>query len=344
MTNEHHALLYETVSKLLTTGKGILALDESPATATKRLQDINVESTEETRRQYRELFLGTPELSQYVTGVILPDEGFWQKIADSVTFPEYLTLHDVIPGIKVDEGLVDDARFPGETITRGLDGLEARLKKYFAGGARFCKWRAAFTIDSEAQLPSEANIRANAHDMALYAACTQQAGLVPIVEPEVLMEGSHSHDVAQEVLKKVLTIVVDEIKKNSDVDPKGLIIKTGMVVPGKQFEHSVPATAIAEATVAVLKETVSDDIGGIVFLSGGQSPLEATENLNEISRMEPLPWPLAFSYARALQGPALKLWAGKRDMLEVARKEFVHRLKANSLADMGDYTRSFEEE
>lgn len=327
--------LYAIARAMVSDWKGILAADESNSTAGKRLATIGLESTEDTRRQYREIFLATQGIEKYLSGVILYDETLRQKMSNGQSFVERLNEIGVIPGIKVDAGTKDLPNFPGETYTQGLDNLKERLDEYYALGARFAKWRSVITIGEN--MPSDTCLYTNVMGMALYASLCQQAGIVPMVEPEVMLDGTHSIEKSYEVTHKTLQILF-AVLKDYRVDNKGLILKTSMVISGKDNESRASAKAVGEMTVKCLKETVPSDVAGVVFLSGGQSTEEAQENLYEINvagKLAEAPWPLTFSYARALQGPSLKIWDGKPENFQIAREKFLERLNANSHARMG---------
>lgn len=330
-------ILKKTVTTLLTKGKGILAADESNATASKRLTEYcDGEVTEETRRQYREVLLETPFLEKFVSGVILYDETFWQKNDAGEFFTTSLTARGILPGIKVDTGTKE---FPGKTtefITTGLDDLETRIQKYAEAGAVFTKWRAIFVINKELGLPSDLAIIENANILAQYALVAQKYNLVPLVEPEVLITGDHTIKDSYEVTTKVVTTVFEALKK-FEVYLPGLILKTSMVIQGNQNADEASPQEIAEHTIKMLKESVPSEVGGVVFLSGGQTPVEATAHFDAIAEKEPLPWEIAFSYARALQDPVLQAWAGKPENVDPAREAFRDRLDMNHLADSGKY-------
>lgn len=330
-------LLEETAKKLLAKGKGILAADESNGTADKRLQAIDVEGGEENRRRYRDLFLCMDGLENYVSGVILYDETFFQVACDKKsTFVQKLQEKGIVPGIKVDMGAKDFPGFPEEKLTIGLDDLPDRTRRYFKDGARFAKWRAVIKIDEEKGLPTEEAIEANADALGRYARIAQEAGLVPIIEPEVLLTGPHSIQTSEEVTKKVITKVFEKMREYRAHVP-GLILKTSMVINGNANKDEASVDEVADATVRMLLESVPKNIGGVVFLSGGQTAVEATAHLDAIADREPLPFEIAFSYARALQQPALRVWEGKDENIDRARAEFEKRLKFNQLADIGDY-------
>lgn len=331
--------LKQTIKDMVIVGKGILAADESVKTATKRLASINVESTEETRRQYRNVMLAAPEMEKYICGVILFEETLHQKSNDGILFPEVLSSKGIVPGIKVDEGL---AEFDGsaEQYTKGLEGLGDRLEKYKEAGIRFAKWRAVYSISEDT--PTEKLIHRNAHDMAKYAKICQQHGFVPIVEPEVLIDGTHSIDTCHKVNEKVLRAVFDALKRENVV-LECTILKPSMVISGKEANSRAGVDEVARKTVKCLKATVPAELPSINFLSGGQTPQEATAHLNRMHTLgENLPWYVSFSYARALQDPALKAWQGKDENIAKAQKAFVKRAKLNSLATMGKYKEEME--
>jgi len=334
--------LKQTIKDMVVVGKGILAADESVKTATKRLASINVESTEETRRQYRNLILTAPGIEKYICGVILFEETLHQKSNDGILFPEVLSKKGIVPGIKVDQGLTDLENSPGEQYTKGLDGLGDRLEEYKKLGTRFTKWRAVYSISD--RTPSDLIIKRNAEDLAKYAKISQQHGFVPIVEPEVLIDGTHSIDKCQEVTEKVLKEVFNALKKeNVAIDLT--ILKPSMVISGKQAENRASVEEVAEKTIETLKKIVPSMLPSINFLSGGQTPEEATAHLNKMHTLgEELPWYLSFSYARALQGPALKAWQGKDENLQAAQEAFLKRAKLNGLATKGGYSKDMEKE
>lgn len=328
-----------TARTLVTPGKGILAADESTGTIEKRFKSVGVASTVETRRHYREALFTTPQLSDYISGVILFDETIRQLAADETPLPVVLAREGIIPGIKVDQGVRPLAGFPGETITEGLDGLRERLAAYAHLGARFTKWRAVFTVGQ--QVPTPAGIEANAHALARFAALSQEAGLVPIVEPEVLMDGDHSpvrHLEVTEVVQRRVFLALAEHR----VRLEAMLLKPNMVLAGKSAP--VPATVEESATMTLhcLRRTVPAAVPGIVFLSGGQSELRATEHLNALNRLDNVPWELSFSYGRALQAAALKAWAGRHENLPAAQQALRHRAHCNSAARFGMYTSEIE--
>ncbi|HWO07420.1 MAG TPA: class I fructose-bisphosphate aldolase [Candidatus Paceibacterota bacterium] len=315
-------------------GKGILAADESTSTIEKRLAKINLPSTEENRRAYREMLFTTPGFGEYISGVILYDETIRQSASDGRSFIKVLEEAGVMPGIKVDEGTVPMDNSPDEKNTKGLAGLPQRLAEYFTMGAEFAKWRAVYIISET--LPSEANIRQNAQDLAEYAMACQEAGIVPIVEPEVLMDGPHSMARCEDVSRQVLKAVFEEIK-NAGVALEGMILKTNMIVPGSESGEKATPEQIAEATLRVFHDVLPDELPGQAFLSGGQSEIEATANLNAMNARGPHPWKLTFSYGRALQDSALKTWGGKQENVSAAQQVFLKRAQMNSLAARGEY-------
>jgi len=334
--------LKQTIKDMVVVGKGILAADESVNTATKRLASINVESTEETRRQYRNLILTATGIEKYICGVILFEETLNQKTNSGILFPEHLSKIGVVPGIKVDQGLADLDNSPGEQFTKGIAGLGNRLEEYKKSGCRFTKWRAVYSISETT--PSDALINKNAENLAKYAKICQEHGFVPIVEPEVLIDGTHSIGKCKEVTEKVLKEVFEALKKEN-VMLDCTILKPSMVISGKQAENRASVEEVARQTVQVLKAIVPTELASINFLSGGQNPEEATAHLNKIQTLrEELPWNISFSYARALQGPALKMWQGKPENLNSAQEEFLKRARLNSLATKGKYSQEMEKE
>jgi fructose-bisphosphate aldolase, class I len=320
-------------------GKGILAADESSGTIKKRFDSIKLESTEEHRRTYREMLFTTPGAAEAVSGVILYDETIRQKTRDGTPFPQYLARQGMIPGIKVDTGAKPLAGFPGETVTEGLDGLRERLAAYRSLGARFAKWRAV--IDIAPGIPSAFAIAANAHALARYAALCQENDIVPIVEPEVLMDGGHSLERCREVTEQVLATVFGQLFEHR-VQLEGMVLKPNMVISGKKAPERAAPEAVAEATVRVLKRHVPAAVPGVAFLSGGQSPTEATLHLSLMNRLGPTPWALTFSYGRALQDTALKAWGGAAANFGAGQKELARRAHLNGLATTGRYTPDME--
>jgi fructose-bisphosphate aldolase class I len=331
--------LAATAQAMVAPGKGILAADESVATCTKRFVALGIESTFETRRQYRELLLTAPGIEEYVSGVILFDETLRQGLTDGTPFAEVLTKAGIFPGIKVDTGAMPLAGHPGETITEGLDGLRKRIEEYVGLGARFAKWRAVISIGDG--LPSATCIATNAHALARYAALCQEGGLVPIVEPEVLMDGDHSIEACDEVTTTTLRAVFDELAAQ-DVVLEEMILKPSMVIAGKKASRQAGIQEVAEATIRCLMRTVPAAVPGVAFLSGGQSAEVATEHLNAMSKLGPLPWGLSFSYGRALQDPALNGWKGDASNVPAAQAALLHRVKLNGVARSGSYHAGME--
>lgn len=325
--------LAETAQAMVAPGKGIIAIDESTATIGKRFAAVGIENTEENRRAYRELLLTTPKLSEHISGAILYDETLRQSTRDGVPFGRYMAEHGMIPGIKVDKGTVPLAGFPGELVTEGLDGLRGRLEEYYRLGARFAKWRAVINIGED--IPTGTCIDANTHALARYAALCQERGLVPMVEPEVLMDGDHDIETCYEVTEAVLRSLFAALYEQN-VLLEGTILKASMVISGKDCPEQADVQEVAESTLMCLKSTVPAILPGIVFLSGGQSDEAATAHLDAMNRLGPNPWPLSFSYGRAMQQAALKLWA--QDMQGNWRKaqETVYaRARDNGLAALG---------
>ncbi len=322
-------------------GKGILAADESSGTIKKRFDGIKLESTEEARRTYRELLFTAPRAADYISGVILYDETIRQKTKAGVPFPEYLAKLGIIPGIKVDTGAKPLAGFPNETITEGLDGLRERLAEYYKLGARFAKWRAV--IDIGAGFPTQFAIDANAHALARYAALCQEASIVPIVEPEVLMDGAHTLERCEEVTDAALEALFNALNSHR-VHLEGTILKPNMVISGKKAPVRAAPQQVAEATVRCLKRHVPGAVPGIAFLSGGQLSEEATAHLSLMNRLGPLPWELSFSYGRALQDAALKAWGGKAENFVAGQAAFLKRARLNGMAHAGTYTPAHEQD
>ena len=319
--------LNEIARSMVSDKRGILAADESVGTMSKRLESVDVEPTEGNRRRYRELLLTTAGLSDSVSGAILSDETFRQELSDGTAFPQALSQRGVLAGIKVDTGAVPLAGAPDEKITEGLDGLRARLEEYVGLGASFTKWRAVFSIGDG--LPSARAIHANAHALARYAGLCQEAGLVPIVEPEVVMDGDHSLEECRQVTTTVLRSVFTELGL-MEVRLDGIVLKPNMVVAGDGCSRQPTASEVAQTTVDTLRETVPPGVPGIAFLSGGQSPEEATANLAAMQEITPLPWELTYSFGRALVGPALETWRGSDDGWEAAQKALSERAVANA--------------
>jgi fructose-bisphosphate aldolase class I len=333
--------LHETAKALVTDGKGILAADESDGTIKKRFDSIGAESTEENRRAYRDLLFTTEGAEEFISGVILFDETIRQSSSDGTPFPELLSSKGIVPGIKVDKGAKALALTDGETITEGLDGLRGRLEEYRELGARFAKWRATYSIGGGK--PSEYCVWTNAHALARYAALCQEAGLVPIVEPEVLMDGDHTIEAASTATGRVLQAVYTELH-DQRVDLYGTLLKPNMVLSGYDASDRAGVDEVADATVDVLSRHVPAAVPGIVFLSGGQTDEDATAHLNAMNARGPHPWQLSFSYGRALQAPALKAWAGKAENVEAAQRAYYHRAKMNGAARTGMYAPEMERE
>ncbi len=326
--------------KMVADGKGILAADESGGTIKKRFDAIGVESTEENRRDYRELMFRSQGMD-YISGVILYDETIRQKAKDGTPLVSVIEKAGAIPGIKVDAGAKPQPFCPGETITEGLDGLAGRLKEYYDLGARFAKWRAVIDIDTTKHIPSYTSLRANAHALARYAALCQEAKIVPIVEPEVLMDGAHDIDTCYRVTEWALKTVFEELYYQR-VRLEGMVLKPNMIVPGKKSPVQASVAEVAEKTVRVLKACVPTAVPGIAFLSGGQSDEDATAHLDAMVKLGGLPWKLTYSYGRALQAAPQKAWAGKPENVAKAQAAFAHRAQMNSLAALGKW--SAEEE
>lgn len=333
--------LEKIAQKMVAPGKGILAADESSGTIKKRFDAIGVESTETSRRDYRELMFRTPAMKEFVSGVILYDETIWQDAADGTPLVKIIADAGAVPGIKVDEGTEALPGSPKELITKGLDGLSKRLPKYFERGARFAKWRAV--IDIGAGIPTYNCVHANAHALARYAALCQQANIVPIVEPEVLMDGDHDVDTCYDVTEWVLKETFSELYK-AEVALEGIVLKPNMAIAGKKSAKKASVQEVAEKTVKMLKNCVPPAVPGIAFLSGGQSDEEATAHLDAMNKLGPLPWKLTFSYGRALQAAPQKAWSGKRENVAAAQKAFAHRARMNGLASLGKWTASLEKE
>jgi fructose-bisphosphate aldolase, class I len=333
--------LQSTAQALVAEGKGILAADESTGTIKKRLDSIGVESTEDTRRDYRQLLFTTEGAEDYISGVILYDETIRQSTDDGTPFPKLLESKGIIPGIKVDAGAKPLALTDGETITEGLDGLRARLEEYRELGARFAKWRATYSIAPDK--PSEYCVWTNAHALARYAALCQEAGLVPIVEPEVLQDGTHTIAESRVATGRVLQGVYTELH-DQRVDFRGTLLKPNMVLSGYEASDRASVDDVAEVTLECFYRHVPAAVPGIVFLSGGQTDEDATAHLNAMNAKGPHPWQLSFSYGRALQAPALKAWAGKPENVEAAQRAYYHRAKMNGAARTGMYAPEMERE
>ena len=332
--------LNKVATAMVTPGKGILAADESSGTIKKRFDAINVESTEETRRDYREmLFRSSEAMSKHISGVILYDETIWQDARDGTPLVKLIEQSGALPGIKVDEGTQALPNCPGELVTSGLDKLAERLKKYYERGARFAKWRAVIDIGSN--IPSMTAIHVNAHALARYAALCQTAQIVPIVEPEVLMDGDHDIDRCYEVTSHVLNKTFQELRVQR-VALEGMILKPNMAVSGKKCPKQASVEEVAEKTIRLLKACVPAAVPGIAFLSGGQSDEQATAHLDAMNRLGPLPWRLTFSYGRALQAAPQKAWSGKAENTAAGQRAFSHRARMNALASKGEWESSLE--
>ena len=327
--------LKETARNLVSDSKGILAMDESFPTIKKRFEKLNIEDTEKNRQIYRDLLVTAPDLNKYISGAILFDETIKQQTLSGQSFPDFLNSINIIPGIKVDAGTKPFSCHPGEKITEGLDGLDSRMKNYYSLGARFAKWRAVINISEENNLPSDASLIANANALARYASICQENNIVPIVEPEVLMDGDHPIELTLEKTSKTLSIVFDHLNF-LDVYLEGIILKPSMVIEGVNCPKKNDSKMIASSTIKCLSENVPQDVPGIAFLSGGQSDDDATNNLNEMNiQSQDNNWKLTFSYGRALQQAAMTFWSGKDENIESAKKIVMERAKVNSLAAAG---------
>ena len=325
---------------MIAEGKGILAADESTGTIKKRFDSISLESTEENRRAYRDLLFTTDNAENFISGIIMYDETLRQSTQDGTPFPKLLSDKGIVPGIKPDKGAKPMAGFPGEKVTEGLDGLRERLQEYYDLGARFGKWRAVITIGDG--IPTKACLKANAQALARYAALCQEVGLVPIVEPEVLMDGGHTLERCEEVTEATLRALYKALYEQR-IFLEGSILKPNMVISGKECKQQATAEEIAAATVSCFKRAVPAAVPGIVFLSGGQSPIEATVNLNAMNAMfDNLPWELSFSYGRALQEPVLQAWQGKEANVPAAQQAYYHRAAMNGAARFGKYSAEME--
>ncbi len=333
--------LERVAAAMVAAGKGILAADESNSTCLKRFDKIGIASTEENRRAYRELLFTTPGVAQWLSGVILLDETIRQRTRDGVHFAEYLAGIGVLPGIKVDAGAKPMALHPGETITEGLDGLRERLGEYYRLGARFAKWRAV--IDIASGIPTSGAIEANAQALARYAALCQEQNLVPIVEPEVLMDGAHDIGRCEEVTDAVLAEVFAQLRRQR-LHLEGMILKPNMVIAGKQCPQQASAEQVADATVRCLRRRVPAAVPGIAFLSGGQTPAQAALHLSLMNQIRPLPWQLSFSYGRALQDAALAAWSGQAAQVPAAQRQFQKWARLNALARGGGFRAGMEQQ
>jgi len=328
----------ETIAKQLTSpGKGLLAADESANTCKKRFDAVGIPCTEDTRREYRQLLFTTPDASRYLSGVILFDETFWQSTSHHETFRQYLASQDIQPGIKVDKGLLDLPGFPGEKVTQGLDGLPERMADYAAAGATFAKWRAVVTIGDG--IPTDECIGANTYTLARYARICQDAGIVPIVEPEVLLDGAHSIEQCEQAMAHTFDILFQTMRAFR-VHLPGAILKTSMVLPGKDSGTLMDHDDVASRTVSVLHNHVPHELGGVVFLSGGQAAKDAFINLNRIAKKGPHPWGVTFSYSRALQDAVLKAWAKDRQAVQQAQALFQSQLTHAARASKGELDES----
>lgn len=334
------AQLEATAQAIVGNGRGILAADESTGTIKKRFDTIDVESTFENRRLYRQMLFTTPNASSCIGGVILFDETLRQQADDGTPFPQLLADQNTVPGIKVDAGAKPLAGFEGETITEGLDGLRERLGEYYELGARFAKWRAVIDIRGTS-IPSDYAIKANADALARYAALCQEANIVPIVEPEVLMDGNHNIDRCDEVTTQVLETVFAELER-AHVYLPGILLKPNMVIPGKQCDQQATVEEVAARTVDCLQRCVPSEVPGVVFLSGGQSEIEATAHLDAMNKLGHLPWTLTYSYGRALQASALQAWRGEAGNIEAGKAAYAHRAKCNTAAAKGEYSSDLE--
>lgn len=333
-------ILKKTAKQMVAPGKGLVAADESSGTCGKRFDAVGVEKTEENRRIYRQLIITAPEIEQYVSGVILHDETIRQKSDSGENLAAVLEKRGILPGIKVDGGLDDLALHPGEQVTKGLDGLRERLIEYKTFGATFAKWRATYVVGPN--LPSPAAIHANAHAMARYAAYCQEQDIVPIVEPEVLIDGEHTIEQCFEATVAAQTELFNELKIQS-VMPEGTILKASMVIAGKKAAKQSTPQEVAEWTIKCLKAAVPPTLAGVVFLSGGQGDEQATANLDAMNKIGGTPWPLSFSYSRAIQNPVLKIWAqDTKGNVGKAQSALVFRSKMNSLATQGKYSSDLE--
>lgn len=329
----------ELAQLLMAPGKGILAADESVTTMNKRLAAVGVAETSEMARQYRDVLFTTRELGTYLSGVILFDETIRQKSNSGVPFPHLLEIQGVMPGIKVDQGLIALPNFPNEEVSVGLDGLDTRLDEYYSMGARFTKWRSVIRISDAT--PSPTVLRANAHVLARYAAMVQAHHMVPMVEPEVLFDGTHTIERSADVIRDTLRTLFEELVAYR-VDLGGVILKTSMALPGKESGTPVRSPDVARETVMALKESVPREAGGVVFLSGGQTPVQATENLNAIALYRDLPWPVTFSYSRAIEEPVLDAWRGRESNRAAAHNALTKRLILNVAARAGTYVPTME--
>jgi fructose-bisphosphate aldolase class I len=331
--------LNETTERLVSPGKGILATDATEGTMDKRMKAVGIDPTPELRRKFREILLKTPNISQYICGVILNDEIIRQKTSDDLGFVALLDNQGIVPGIKVDKKTHNLANFPGEKIAEGLDGLRDRFAEYKNMGAKFSKWRTVIVIGDG--IPTDVCIESNSEVLARYAALAQEADIVPIVEPEVLMDGNHGIERSEEITKKVLKSVFKKLTDHK-IYLKGMLLKPNVVHPGKGSPEAVDNEQVVQRTLKVLNETVPADVPGIFFLSGGDSAPEMTQHLDRMNEFSPHPWELSFSFERALEGPAMGIWKGQDGNIERAQQEFLKRAKLNSLARSGQYSSELE--
>lgn len=324
--------LEKTAKDIVSSGKGLLAADESDKTCQKRFDSVGIACTQDSRREYRNLLFTTPNAEHYMSGIILYDETFWQATEDGKPFREYLLSKNILPGIKVDKGLVDLPGFEGEKVSQGLDGLPERMANYAQEGAKFAKWRSVIAIGDG--IPTNISIEANSYVLARYARICQEVGIVPIVEPEVLFDGTHTSQQCEEVMAQTFDELFKQMKKYA-VSLPGAILKTSMVLPGKESGTAIDHDEVAERTVRALHDHVPHELGGVVFLSGGQTSNDAFINLNRIAKKGPHPWGVTFSYSRALQDPVLKAWAKDRKATDTIQKFFAQQLKFASEASKG---------
>jgi len=331
--------LEEIAKKMCAKGQGILAADESTGTMDKRLKSVNVECTEKNRLNFRQALFSSDAMKNYIGGVILFDETIRQKTTLGITVPELIIKNDAVPGIKVDKGAKPLASSSGETITEGLDGLRERLKEYYALGARFTKWRAVYNIGEKN--PSAQSIKSNAHALARYASLVQEAKMVPIVEPEVLMDGSHDIDKCYSVTTDVLNECYNELALHK-VNLRGTVLKPNMIIPGSKCEAKSSTEEIAKKTLECLKKNVPSEVPGVAFLSGGQSEIEASKNLNEINKINDTNFLITFSYGRGLQASALKEFGKDSNNMKKIQEVFAHRAKMNSLSSKGEWSENYE--
>jgi fructose-bisphosphate aldolase class I len=330
-------ILEKTVKEMVSPGKGLVAADESDKTCQKRFDSVGVECTEETRREYRELLFTSPDVEQFMSGVILYDETFWQKTSEGKEFTNYLADKGILPGIKVDKGLIDLPGFPGEKVSQGLDGLPERMENYSKNGGKFAKWRSVIAIGDG--IPTDTCIHANAYVLARYARICQDFNIVPIVEPEVLFDGNHTSQQCEDAVTRTYDALFKAMQEYR-VHMPGAILKTSMILPGKDSGTAIDHDDVAERTVRALHDHVPQELGGVVFLSGGQTSNDAFINLNRIAKKGPHPWGVTFSYSRALQDPVLKAWAKDRSNKEAVQKLFYQQLEFAGKASKGELDES----